>query len=78
MFSDKAFINFFLSAYFRGMFREIKNRITTLNIIRLVVGVSFIGEGLHAENILFGIIGGVFLVQIIFNKKCSADGCKVD
>lgn len=67
-----------MSAYFRGMLLEIRNRITTLNIIRLVVGISFIGEGLHAENLIFGIIGGVFLLQILFNKKCSAEGCEVE
>ncbi len=60
------------------MLLEIRNRITTLNIIRLVVGISFIGEGLHAENLIFGIIGGVFLLQILFNKKCSAEGCEVE
>jgi hypothetical protein len=60
------------------MLLEIRNRITTLNIIRLVVGISFIGEGLHAENLIFGIIGCAFLIQILFNKKCSANGCEVE
>ena len=67
-----------MSAYFRAMFLAIKNRINTLNIIRLVVGISFIGEGLHSENIVFGLVGAVFLVQILFNKKCAAEGCEVD
>lgn len=60
------------------MLLELKNRITTLNIIRLVVGVSFIGEALHSESFVLGIMGAIFLVQILFNKKCSSAGCEVE
>jgi hypothetical protein len=60
------------------MILEIKNRINTLNIIRLIVGVSFVGEGIHSQSVLFGAVGLVFLVQILLNKKCAAEGCEIE
>jgi len=60
------------------MFLAIKNRINALNIIRLVVGVSFVGEGIHSQSVLFGAVGLVFLMQIFLNKKCAAEGCEIE
>ena len=49
----------------------IKQRLYTLNIIRLVLMVSFIGEAIHSHNYVFLLIALLFGFQIVTNTKCS-------
>lgn len=57
---------------------QIKNRANLLNMVRLLVGITFIGEAVHSNEFLFGIIGLLLFAQIILNKKCHANGCEID
>jgi fatty acid desaturase len=50
---------------------ELKSRFTTLNLIRLVLVIALIGEGVHSETWWMLAIASVLAVQLYLNKKCD-------
>lgn len=62
----------------RIMWLAIKNRFTLQNGLRLLIGVSLIGEAVYASMPLFGLLGIILLAQILTNKKCAAPGCEIE
>ncbi len=60
------------------MWLALKNRITLQNVLRLLVGVSLLGEAIYASMPLFGLLGIILLGQILTNKKCGPAGCEVE
>jgi len=49
--------------------------LSLLRIVRLVLGVSFIGEAIASEQWLLLVLGGFFLYQGLMNVGCaSCDG----
>ena len=55
--------------------QSIKLRLNTLNIIRAVVAIFIIGEGLHSGAYWLLFIALVLIVQIVLNKTCTPESC---
>ncbi len=57
-----------------------KNRLTnwhTMRIIRLVSGLFIIWSAVDTHQLFVGLIGGLLLVQAVFNAGCGPLGCAV-
>jgi len=59
------------------VFNYIKFRISWLNGIRLLLAVTFAGEGISSGNYWFLGLTLMFVYQITQNKICGPEGCSI-
>jgi hypothetical protein len=55
--------------------QSIKLRLNTLNVIRTIIAVFIIGEGLHSGAYWLLAVALVLIVQVILNKTCTPESC---
>jgi len=54
-----------------------KNRLTALNVIRLLLAVTFAGEAINSGSYWLLGITLLFIYQITQNKTCGPNGCTI-
>ena len=47
-------------------------------IIRLLIGIAFLGEAIYGRSVFSGAIGVFFLYQAAFKVGCAPNRCGVD
>jgi uncharacterized membrane protein HdeD (DUF308 family) len=47
-----------------------------MRILRVVIGISALMEGITTSNLMYGLIGAFFLWQGISNTGCGGNSCQ--
>ncbi len=59
------------------MIETLFNQWNFMRLLRLVIGAYIVVVGFQEKEVLFGMIGGVFVLQAVMNVGCFAGNCAV-